>query len=255
MNTIDINCDLGEGFGSYKNEKDLLLMKYISSANIACGFHAGDSSIMLKTAQKCIENKVTIGAHPSFPDLQGFGRRNMDLSAQEVYDICVYQIGALLGVTKVLKTNLHHVKPHGALYNMACKDAKVAKAIAQATKDIDDQLFFYAMPFTPLYDEAKKLGLQVLAEGFADRRYQENGLLIPRSEPKAVIHDNNLVFEQIKMMITEKKVETISGKIIPMPVETICIHSDNELAVAFAESLFRFIEQSGFTAEAQRRRV
>lgn len=236
---IDLNCDMGEGFGAYEIGNDETLLKIVSSANIACGFHAGDASIMRKTAKLAIENNVAIGAHPSFPDLQGFGRRNMALSPQEVYDICVYQIGAMLGTVKALGGKLHHVKPHGALYNMAAKDAKLAQAIAQAVYAIDKNLILYGLSGSHLISEAEKVGLHTASEVFADRTYQNDGSLTPRIQANALIISTQQAIEQVIRMIEEGVVISTEGKKVAIKANTVCIHGDGTHAVEFAENLKR----------------
>ena len=255
---IDLNCDLGESFGAWTMGNDAAMMDLISSANIACGFHAGDASIMRKTAALAMQKNVAIGAHPSFPDLQGFGRRNMQLSPQEVYDICVYQIGAMAGTVQTLggklhhvkphetapqppvgeqKTKLHHVKPHGALYNMAAKDANLARAIAEATRDFDPNLILYGLSGSHLISEAEKIGLRTASEVFADRTYQNDGSLTPRNQPNAMITDTQTAVNQVIMMIEQQCVMSVDGAKIPLKADTVCIHGDGVHALAFAFSL------------------
>jgi UPF0271 protein len=237
IKTIDLNCDMGEAFGVWPMGNDNALMKLISSANIACGFHAGDANIMRKTAQMAIELNVAIGAHPAFPDLQGFGRRNMQLTPQEIYDICVYQIGAMFGTVKALGGKLHHVKPHGALYNMAAKDAALAKAIAEATIAIDPDLIFYGLSGSFLISEAEKIGLRTASEVFADRTYQNDGSLTPRTQSNALIESTQEAVNQVIMMIEKQCVISTDGKEVPLKADTVCIHGDGNHAVQFAEEL------------------
>jgi UPF0271 protein len=235
--TIDINCDMGEAFGAWAMGNDGALMKLISSANIACGFHAGDATTMRKTAQMAIEYNVAVGAHPAFPDLQGFGRRNMQLSPQEVYDICIYQIGAMFGTVRALGGKLHHVKPHGALYNMAAKDAALAKAIAEAAKAVHPDLIFYGLSGSFLISEAEKIGLKTASEVFADRSYQNDGSLTPRTESNALIESTKEAVNQVIMLIEKQCVLSTDGKEVPLKADTICIHGDGNHAVKFAEEL------------------
>ncbi len=234
---IDLNCDMGEAFGAWPMGNDTALMELISSANIACGFHAGDASIMRKTAKLAIENNVAIGAHPAFPDLQGFGRRNMQLSPQEVYDICVYQIGAMFGTVRALGGKLHHVKPHGALYNMAAEDAALAKAIAEATKAIHPELILYGLSGSHLIKEAEKIGLQTASEVFADRTYQNDGNLTPRTQANAMIESTQQAINQVIMMIEKQCVISTEGKDVSLKADTVCIHGDGTHAVEFAKEL------------------
>jgi UPF0271 protein len=235
--TIDLNCDMGEAFGVWPMGNDNTLMKLFSSANIACGFHAGDATIMRKTAQLAIKYNVAIGAHPSFPDLQGFGRRNMQLSPQEIYDVCIYQIGAMFGTVRALGGKLHHVKPHGALYNMAAKDAALAKAIAEAVKAINPDLVLYGLSGSHLISEAEKIGLKTASEVFADRTYQNDGSLSPRSQSNALIESTHEAVNQVIMMIEKQCVISTDGKEVPLKADTVCIHGDGNHAVQFAEEL------------------
>ncbi len=228
---------MGEAFGAWPMGNDSVLMELISSANIACGFHAGDATIMRKTAQLAIEKNVAIGAHPAFPDLQGFGRRNMQLSSQEVYDICVYQIGAMFGTVRALGGKLHHVKPHGALYNMAAKDANWARAIAQATKAIHHDLILYGLSGSHLIIEAEKIGLRTASEVFADRTYQNDGSLTPRSQANAMIESTQAAVNQVIMMIEKQAVISTEGQEVALKADTVCIHGDGIHAVEFAREL------------------
>jgi 5-oxoprolinase (ATP-hydrolysing) subunit A len=245
MQSIDLNCDMGESFGAWIMGNDEALMNYISSANIACGFHAGDATIMRKTALLALQKGVAIGAHPGFADLQGFGRRNMALNALEVYDICIYQIGAMLNVVKSLGTTLHHVKPHGALYNMAAKDAKLANAIAQATKDSDSDLILYGLSGSLLISEAEKIGLQTASEVFADRTYQNDGSLTLRTQANALIEDTDAAVNQVVRMIKDKTVISTNGNSISIKADTICVHGDGVYAVDFAKALNNRLKAEG----------
>jgi UPF0271 protein len=184
-----------------------------------------------------IEHNVAIGAHPAFPDLQGFGRRNMQLSPQEIYDICIYQIGAMFGTVKALGGKLHHVKPHGALYNMAAKDAAFAKAIAEAAKSIDPDLIFYGLSGSYLISEAEKIGLRTASEVFADRTYQNDGSLTPRTQSNALIESTQEAVNQVIMMIEKQCVISTGGKEVPLKADTVCIHGDGNHALQFAEEL------------------
>ena len=237
MFSIDLNCDMGESFGAWTMGNDAALMDYVSSVNIACGFHAGDAGVMRKTVEKAIEKGAAVGAHPSFPDLQGFGRREMKMSAREISDIVLYQVSALKGICESLGGRLHHVKPHGALYNQAAKDADIAGAIAKSVKSIDENLIFYGLSGSFLISEAEKLGLQTASEVFADRTYQIDGSLTPRSEPNALIKDAEKAVRQVLQMIQTQTVTAISGEIIPIKVETVCIHGDGANALEFARTI------------------
>lgn len=228
---------MGESFGAWTMGNDEALMDLISSANIACGFHAGDASIMRKTAELALQKNVAIGAHPAFPDLQGFGRRNMQLSPQEVYDICVYQIGAMFGTVRALGGKLHHVKPHGALYNMAAKDQNLAKAIAKATNAIHPDLILYGLSGSHLITEAEKIGLRTASEVFADRTYQNDGNLTPRTQSNAMIENTQEAVNQVIMMIEKQCVISTDGREVTLKADTVCIHGDGIHAVEFATEL------------------
>jgi UPF0271 protein len=245
MLTIDLNCDMGESFGAWRMGNDAELMNYVSSINIACGFHAGDASTMRETVQLAQQKGVAIGAHPSFPDLQGFGRREMSLSAQEIFDIVLYQVSALKGICEAFGAKLNHVKPHGALYNMAARDAKAAAAIAQAVKSIDEKLIFFGLSGSVLISEAKKIGLKTASEVFADRTYQPDGSLTPRSQPNALIDKKQDSIEQVVQMIVKQTVTAVNSEIIPITAETICIHGDGAHAVEFAQTINRSLSEKG----------
>jgi UPF0271 protein len=228
---------MGESFGAWRMGADAELMNYVSSVNVACGFHAGDASVMRETVEKAIEKDLAIGAHPSFPDLQGFGRRNMKMSADEIFDIVLYQVSALKGICEAFGTRLHHVKPHGALYNQAARDATIAAAIVRAVKSIDENLVFYGLSGSFLIDEGEKLGLKTASEVFADRIYQADGSLTPRTEPNALITDADQAVSQVLRMIVERIVKTVDDETIPITAETICIHGDGKNALRFARTI------------------
>ena len=241
MFSVDLNCDMGESFGAWAMGRDAELMDFVSSVNVACGFHAGDASVIRKTIETAIAKGVAVGAHPSFPDLQGFGRREMKMSAREVFDIVLYQVAAVKGICEALGGRLHHVKPHGALYNQAAKDAKLARAIAEATKAIDENLILYGLSNSFLIDEAKKINLRTASEVFADRTYQTDGSLTKRSEPNALIMNAEQAVAQVLQMITDKSVTTANGETIFIRAETVCIHGDGALAVEFAREIKRIL--------------
>jgi UPF0271 protein len=226
---------MGESFGVWRMGNDSALMDYVSSINVACGFHAGDASVIRKTVEIAVEKGVAIGAHPSFPDLQGFGRREIKMSAEEVFDIVLYQVSAVKGICQAFGGKLHHVKPHGALYNQAAKDASCAAAIAKAVKSIDDNLIFYGLSNSFLISEAEKIGLQTASEVFADRTYQADGSLTPRNETNALIKDSEKAVSQVLQMITKQSVTATNGKNISLKAETVCIHGDGEHALEFAK--------------------
>ena len=237
MSSIDLNCDMGESFGAWRMGCDAELMNYVSSVNVACGFHAGDPSVMRETVEKALEKNVAVGAHPSFPDLQGFGRRSMKLSAEEIFDAVLYQVSALKGMCEAFGARLHHVKPHGALYNQAAQDAPVAAAIVKAVAAIDKNLVFYGLAGSFLISEAETRGLKTASEVFADRTYQRDGSLTPRSEPDALITDAEQSISQVWQMIADGAVTTVGGETILLKAETICLHGDGENALRLARSI------------------
>lgn len=245
MKTIDLNCDMGESFGAWTMGRDAELMNYVSSINIACGFHAGDASVIRKTVETAIEKGVSIGAHPGFPDLQGFGRREMKLSSKEVFDIVLYQVAAVKGICEALGAKLHHVKPHGALYNQAAKDGNLAESIADALLKSDQNLIFYGLSGSFLISEAEKLGLKTASEVFADRTYMPDGTLTPRTQPNALIDDPLIAADQVLEMINEGTVTAIDGTKVPIKAETICIHGDGPHALEFARSINTRLKESG----------
>jgi 5-oxoprolinase (ATP-hydrolysing) subunit A len=245
MLSIDLNCDMGESFGAWTMGSDAALMDFVSSVNIACGFHAGDASTIRKTIETAISKGVKIGAHPSFPDLQGFGRREMKMSATEIFDLTLYQISALKGVCEAFGGKLNHVKPHGALYNQAAKDSQISAAIAEAVKKIDRNLILYGLSGSFLISEAEKIGLKTAAEVFADRTYQADGSLTPRTAPNALIDDSKQAIEQVLEMIFSQTVTALSGEKIPLRAETICIHGDGPKALEFAKLINAELIKSG----------
>ena len=240
---IDLNCDMGESFGAYKLGQDEEVIKYITSANVACGFHASDPTWMRWTVELAEEHGVAIGAHPSFPDLQGFGRRNMVVSPEEAKNDVIYQIGALAAFTK--SKRLQHVKPHGAMYNMAAEGGGLARAICEAVLEVDPRMILVVLTGTPWADLAEDMGLRVALEAFADRALNPDGTLVARSIPGSVIHDpEELVARSIKM-ITEGKVTAISGEEISVRADTLCLHGDTPGAVQLAADLRSKLEAAG----------
>ena len=237
MLSVDLNCDMGESFGAWTMGNDAELMNYVSSVNIACGFHAGDASTIRNTVELAVEKRVAIGAHPSYPDLQGFGRRNMTLSSQEIFDIVLYQTAALKGIAESLGGRLHHVKPHGALYNHAAKDAETAAAIARAVHALDPNLVLVGLSGSTSIFEAKRIGLNTASEVFADRTYQLDGSLTPRTRPDALISDVDEVALQAVSMIRNQSVAALTGEVIAIKADTICIHGDGPKALAFAQRI------------------
>ncbi|WP_336517191.1 5-oxoprolinase subunit PxpA [Pollutibacter soli] len=238
---IDLNCDMGESYGNFTIGQDELLMPLISSANIACGFHGGDPAIIHKTVRLAQNSGVAIGAHPSYPDLQGFGRRNMPLDAQEIYDIVLYQVGAIAAFTKAAGIKLSHVKPHGALYNRASTDMEAATAIVHAVYYFDRDLVLYCPPNSCMSMASQQTGLRFVREAFADRTYTADGQLTSRSSPNALIADENIAAKQALQIIQQKTVLTVEGTVIPLEADTICIHGDGALAVPIANAIHKLL--------------
>ncbi|AUW63993.1 MULTISPECIES: 5-oxoprolinase subunit PxpA [Staphylococcus] len=247
---VDLNCDLGEAFGNYSFGGDKDIIPLITSANIACGFHAGDENVMNQTVNLAKENHVSIGAHPGFPDLKGFGRRKMDISPTEVYNLIVYQLGALEGFCKVHQTRINHVKPHGALYNMGAKNKAIAKAIAKAVYDFDSTIVLVGLSNSLLISEAQAIGLKTASEVFADRRYEDNGQLVSRKEPDAVITDSDEALKQVLKMVTENKVISRNGKEIDLETDTICVHGDGKHALEFVEQIRKKLTKEGIDIQS-----
>ncbi|MDQ6600406.1 LamB/YcsF family protein [Bacillus salipaludis] len=241
---VDLNCDIGESFGRYRLAEQKEILKYVTSANIACGFHAGDPSVMRETVKLAIENQVKIGAHPGLPDLNGFGRREMKITPQEAYDMVVYQIGALQGFLSVYNESMQHVKPHGALYNMAAKDALLAEAIAQAVYDVSPELVLFGLSGSELVKAGEKLGLVTAHEVFADRTYQTDGTLTSRSQSDALITDQEKSVTQVIKMVTEGKVTSQQNTEVSLKADTVCIHGDGEHALAFAKYIKETLERN-----------
>lgn len=237
MASIDINCDMGESFGSFPVGQDEALMEYVSSVNIACGFHAGDPSVMRKTVSAAAKHALAIGAHPGYPDLQGFGRRDIKFSTDEIYDMVLYQVGALKVFVEAAGTTLYHVKPHGALYNLAAKDNAVARAIAQAVFDVDRKLRFVGLSGSELIRAGEKVGLKTIREVFADRTYQDDGTLTPRSQERAMIESVQDAARQVVDMVLNKKVRALSGNLISITPDSVCIHGDGKNALAYAKAI------------------
>ncbi len=237
---IDFNCDMGESFGMYKMGFDEEVIKHITSANIACGFHAGDPMWMRHTVDLALRHGVAIGAHPSFPDLNGFGRRNMVVSAEEAKNDVTYQVGALQAFTADKK--LQHVKPHGAMYNMAVNDESLAQAICESILEIDPDMILVALAGSRWLDIAEDMGLKVAREIFADRALNADGTLVSRSQPGSVIHDTAEVVERSLRMVTEGKATAITGEQIDVQADSLCLHGDTPGAVEMAAALKRELE-------------
>ena len=250
MYRVDINCDLGESFGRFKLGEQEEILKYVTSANIACGFHSGDPTVMRETVKLAIDHGVMIGAHPGLPDLNGFGRRAMAITPQEGYDMVVYQIGALQGFLATFKEEMQHVKPHGALYNMAAKDRALAEAIAQAVYDVSPSLILFGLADSELTRAGEKIGLRTAHEFFADRTYQADGSLTSRSEPDAMITDRGQSAAQVIKAVKEGKVFTQQQTEVALRADTVCIHGDGEHALAFAQYLKETLENNEITITA-----
>lgn len=245
MHVIDLNCDMGESFGAYRMGNDEEILNYVSSANIACGFHAGDPATMRKTVKLAIEKKVGIGVHPGFNDLEGFGRRNIDLTSAEVYDLVVYQIGALSSFAASEGGSLQHVKPHGALYNMASVNREFSEAIAEAVYKVDGNLILFGLAGSELIKAGNRIGLKTANEVFSDRTYQENGTLTSRRERGALIENHETAVSQVIRMVKERKVTALSGKDISINADTICIHGDGAHALEFAKYISDALKDAG----------
>lgn len=253
MTQIDLNADLGEGFGPWPMGDDAGVMPWITSANIACGFHAGDPTLMRATVALCANHGVAIGAHPALPDLQGFGRRELLITANEAYAQTLYQIGALHAFARAADTHLHHVKPHGALYNMAARDRTLADAIAAAVRDFNPTLFLVGLAGSALVTAGEAAGLPVQREGFCDRRYRADGSLTPRREPGAVIEDIDVAAAQAVSIATLGTAQTIDGTPVHVAADSLCIHGDRPNAAAFAARIHAALNTAGVRIVASAR--
>lgn len=242
---IDLNADVGESFGAYRIGMDEEVIKYISSANIACGMHAGDPLVMERTVALAVKHGVAVGAHPGYPDLQGFGRRVLTLSPAEVKAYVMYQVGALMSFAKAAGVKVVHVKPHGALYNVAAKDAAIAAAIVEAIQAVDEELILLALAGSEMVKAARAAGLRVAQEVFADRAYNADGTLVARGKPGAVIHDHKVAIPRAVRMITEGRVTAITGEEISIEADSICVHGDNPQAIEFVSRLREALEAAG----------
>lgn len=245
MLRMDINCDMGEGFGVYGLGEDEDILAFVTSANIACGYHAGDPSVMRRTVRLALDKGVAIGAHPGLQDLAGFGRRNMGISPQEAYDITVYQIGALYGFLRAEGAAMQHVKPHGALYNMAAQSKELAEALAEAVYKVNPELILFGLSGSELIAAGERIGLQTASEVFADRTYQRDGSLTPRSRADAVIVDADISLQQALRMAKEGKVRSLQGGDVQLRADTICIHGDGAHALSFAQSIRQALQTAG----------
>lgn len=249
INQIDLNCDLGEFYGMYDERRDARIMPYISSCNIACGFHSGDPATIAKTIKLALKNDVAIGAHPSYPDLQGFGRRVMNLSAEELEACVLYQVSALKGMTEALGDSLHHVKPHGALYNHAAKNEATAVGIIRAIVQIQEDMLIYAPANSVLSEVATDAGLKVRSEVFSDRKYEDDLSLRSRSLEDAVLHKKEEVISQLSGFL-KGTVNTHGDLELPIKAETICLHSDTEGAEELAKEIHDYLEKQDVTITA-----
>ncbi len=236
MKTIDLNCDMGESFGAWRMGADAAIMPLISSANIACGFHAGDPATIRATVALAVEHGVAIGAHPSLPDLAGFGRRAMKISPQEMYELVIYQAGAVEAFARAAGSRLHHVKCHGALYNMAANDEGLSEAMVRAAKDLGG-VMLYVLSKSKNYEKAKSMGVAVAGEVFADRGYADDGTLAPRDRPGGMIEDAAKAVQQALAMVEQGYVTSLSGRRVPVAAETLCLHGDQAGAAAFAREI------------------
>jgi len=244
---IDINCDMGESFGRWELGADAAVMPHISSANIACGAHAGDPAVMRRTLQLARTHGVACGAHPGFADIAGFGRREIPITPTEARDLVLWQLGALEAIAGSEGMKLRHVKAHGALYNMAARDLALAEAIAAAVAEYDRALVFFGLAGSGMLDAGRRAGLTVAAEGFADRAYETDGSLTPRQVAGAVIHDVSQVVARAVRMVRESRVATRSGGDIPLAIDTICVHGDTPGAASLAQALRAGLEAAGVT--------
>jgi len=247
---IDLNGDVGESFGAYQLGHDAALIPILTSANIACGFHAGDPGIMRATVALARENGTAVGAHPGFPDLVGFGRRDITATPREVEDLVAYQIGALSAIAAGQGVRLAHVKPHGALYNMAARDADLAGAIARAIAAVDPSLKLFGLPGSKSLEAAQRLNLRAVGEAFADRAYRRDGSLVPRSEPGAVIDDEALVVSRALAIARERMVIAADGTRVPLDVQTICVHGDTPGAAVLASRIRNALSDAGIRVTA-----
>ncbi|MDT8977134.1 5-oxoprolinase subunit PxpA [Paenibacillus sp. chi10] len=250
MYQIDINCDMGESFGAYRLGSDEAILPFVTSVNIACGFHAGDPSVMKRTVAAALERGAMIGAHPGLPDLAGFGRRNLAITPEEAYDMVVYQVGALYGFVTAAGGKMQHVKPHGALYNMAASNYALAEAIARAVHDMNPELVLFGLSGSELVKAGQAVGLRCAYEVFADRTYQADGSLTPRRESNALITDTEEAVQQVIRMVKEGVVHAVQGVDVAIQADTVCIHGDGTHALAFAQSLRQRLSDEGIVVRS-----
>jgi UPF0271 protein len=247
---INLNADLGESFGAWTMGDDSALLQIVKSANVACGFHAGDPTVMQTTVRQAIAQGVSIGAHPSYPDLQGFGRRVMQMSAKDLEANLIYQIGALQAIAAAEGGRVTHVKPHGALHNVACADAEVATTVVKGLRKLDSSLILLAPPYSTLAKAAEDAGQPVRYEVFADRTYLDDGQLTPRSREGAVIHDSQACVSHVLRMLSAKAIVTANGLHLPCRIDSICVHGDGPEAVATAQAIRLALKAAGYTLTA-----
>ena len=245
MPSIDLNCDCGESYGAYEMGDDAAMLAIVTTANVACGVHGGDPQVMARTFELARERDVAVGAHPDFPDLWGFGRRRLPFSAAEIERLVAYQIGAAQALAAYAGHEITHVKPHGALSNVASEEADVARAIARATKAVDPQLIFLAVAGTELERAGWAEGLAVAREIYADRGYGDDGLLLPRGKPGAVLHDPAAIATRVLAMVQKNAVISLTGKMLPAGIDSICVHGDTPAAVAIAAAVRAKLNESG----------
>ena len=247
---IDLNGDVGESFGAYEIGHDAALIPILTSANIACGFHAGDPGVMRATVALAREHGTAVGAHPGFPDLVGFGRREMKATPREVEDLVAYQIGALAAIAAAQGVRLAHVKPHGALYNMAARDLDLADAIARAIAAVDPSLALFGLPGSQSLEAAQRHKVRAVSEAFADRAYRRDGSLVPRHEPGAVIDDEQIVVTRAVAIARERMVIAADGTRVPLDVQTICVHGDTPGAAVLASRIRKALNDAGIQVRA-----
>jgi 5-oxoprolinase (ATP-hydrolysing) subunit A len=250
VDRVDLNCDMGESFGAYSLGNDAQILDFVTSANIACGFHAGDPSVMKRTVHAAVEKGVAIGAHPGYRDLEGFGRRFVELTPDEAYDLVVYQVGALHGFVVAAGAKMQHVKPHGAFYNAAAVDIEMAGAIAHAVRDIDSELVLFGLSGSDLITAGEKAGLRTASETFADRTYQRDGTLTSRRQPGAMVEDHDRAVDQAIRLVKEGRVSSLQGVDVDVRADTICIHGDGPHALEFARMIRARLEDSGIAVKA-----
>src|SRR5881628_2762914 len=247
---VDINSDLGESFGAYSIGQDAGLMHAITSANVAAGFHAGDPSVLRDTIRLAKKHGVAVGAHPGFPDLVGFGRRELNVTPREAEDMVLYQVAAVAGVAAAEGVTLQHVKPHGALFNMAVRNRELADAIARAVAAFDKRLILFGLPGSEILEAGRAAGLRVAAEVFADRGYEPDGQLASRRKPGSVIHDAAVVVERAVRMVKERRVVAMDGTVVPLEADTMCVHGDTPGSDELAAKIRAGLEAAGVTVKA-----